>query len=93
MEDKAGFAQLYKTEREKGSHIEMGAPVSWIQQPRPYLRFDWPRDALRTVCFAEPRGTVRFGFGAAFLRAARFSFFRSSTLSMLLVFAIGFLFS
>jgi hypothetical protein len=26
----------------------------------------------------EPRGSVRFGLGACFLRAARFSFFRSA---------------
>jgi hypothetical protein len=31
-----------------------------------------------TLGLREPRGSVRFGLGAAFLRAARFSFLRSS---------------
>jgi len=41
----------------------------------------------------EPRATVdaRFGFGAAFFRAARFSFLRSSVDSMLFVFIVSLL--
>jgi hypothetical protein len=38
----------------------------------------------------EPRGAVRFALGAAFLRAARFAFLRSSLLKVL-VFAMIFL--
>lgn len=39
---------------------------------------------------AEPRGAVRFALGAAFLRAARLIAFRSSVLSILVVFAMVF---
>jgi len=48
-------------------------------------RFDWPRAIFFTFFFAEPRGSVRFALGAAFLRATRFSFFRSSLSSTLVV--------
>jgi hypothetical protein len=47
-------------------------------------RFDWPRAIFFTFLFWEPRGVVRLALGAAFLRAARFSFLRSS-LSVILV--------
>src|SRR5205814_6230321 len=36
-------------------------------------------------CLAEPRGVVRLALGAAFLRAVRFSFFRSWRSSILVV--------
>jgi len=48
-----------------------------------------PRTIFFTLRLAEPRGVVRFALGAAFLRAARFAFLRSSLLSAV-VFAIGF---
>jgi len=48
-------------------------------------RFETPRASFLTFFFAEPRGSVRFALGAAFLRAARFSFFRSCTSSILVV--------
>jgi len=41
-------------------------------------RFDCPRTSFFTFFFCDPRGVVRFALGAAFLRAVRFSFFRSS---------------
>ncbi len=43
--------------------------------------FAVPRAIFFTLRFWEPRGVVRLAFGAAFLRAARFAFFRSSLLS------------
>jgi hypothetical protein len=36
----------------------------------------------------EPRGSVRFGLGGRFLRAARLSFFRSALSLMFLVFIV-----
>jgi hypothetical protein len=51
-------------------------------------RFDWPRVSFFTFCLLLPRGVVRLAFGAAFLRAARFTFLRSSLSVMLLVFAM-----
>jgi hypothetical protein len=47
-----------------------------------------PRTSFLTFFLLDPRGVVRFAFGAAFLRAARFTFLRSSVLSIFLVFAI-----
>jgi hypothetical protein len=44
-------------------------------------RLDVPRTSFFTLRLAEPRGTVRFGLGVAFLRAVRFAFLRSSLLS------------
>src|SRR6185312_3392392 len=53
------------------------------------LRTCWPFGICLTFFFIEPRATVeaRLAFGAAFLRAARFSFLRSSV-GLLFVFAI-----
>lgn len=48
-------------------------------------RFDWPRAILLTFFLFEPRGVVRLPLGAAFLRAARFSFLRSVLSSIFLV--------
>ena len=47
-----------------------------------------PRAIFFTLRFKDPRGAVRFAFGAAFLRAARLTFLRSSLLSDF-VFAMG----
>ena len=52
-------------------------------------RFDWPRTNFFTFFFCEPRGVVRLALGAAFFRAVRFAFFRSSLSSIFLVFATG----
>ena len=46
-------------------------------------RLDWPRAIFFTFFFFEPRGSVRLALGAAFLRAARFTFLRSSLSSIL----------
>ncbi len=54
-----------------------------------YYRFDAPRASFFSFCLLEPRGTVRFGLGAAFLRAVRFTFFRSAVSVIAFVFAIG----
>ena len=43
-----------------------------------FLRGATPGPFFFTLGLREPRGSVRFGFGAAFLRAARLSFLRSS---------------
>ena len=45
-----------------------------------YYRLRCPCAALVIFFFRDPRATpaARFAFGAAFLRAARFNFFRSS---------------
>lgn len=51
-------------------------------------RFEVPRTSFLTLCFFEPRGYSRFALGAAFLRAARFTFLRSWVSVMLFVFAI-----
>jgi len=51
-------------------------------------RLLWPRTSFLTFFFLEPRGSVRFALGAAFLRAARFSFLRSCVSSIFVVFAI-----
>ena len=48
-------------------------------------RFDWPRASFLTFFFFSPRAPVRGALGAAFFRAARFSFFRSSLSSTLVV--------
>ena len=50
----------------------------------------WPLTICLTFFFMEPRATVdaRFAFGAAFLRAARFSFLRSSVDSVFFVFIV-----
>jgi hypothetical protein len=54
---------------------------------RAYL-FAVPRTIFFTLRLSEPRGAVRFALGAAFLRAARLAFLRSSLLSVF-VFAMG----
>jgi hypothetical protein len=60
--------------------------------PWRYLRLDCPRAAFFNFCLFSPRAPVRGPCGAAFLRAARLSFLRSSTSSTALVFAIFFSF-
>jgi hypothetical protein len=49
-----------------------------------------PREAFLTFALFSPRAPVRGALGAAFLRAARFTFLRSSLSAMLFVFAIYF---
>jgi hypothetical protein len=51
-------------------------------------RLLWPREAFLTLALFSPRAPVRGPFGAAFFRAARFTFLRSSLSVMLLVFAM-----
>ena len=53
------------------------------------LRTAWPFTICFTFFFIDPRATVdaRFAFGAAFLRAVRFSFLRS-VVSRLFVFIV-----
>jgi hypothetical protein len=48
-------------------------------------RFDTPRAAFLSFFLFEPRGSVRLALGAAFLRAVRFTFLRSSLSSIFLV--------
>src|ERR1039457_1142103 len=48
-------------------------------------RLETPRAAFFSFFLFSPRAPVRFALGAAFLRAARFSFFRSSLSSILVV--------
>ena len=54
-------------------------------------RFDWPRTIFLTFFLAEPRGVVRLALGAAFLRAARLTFLRSSLSSIFFVSATKYL--
>ena len=54
----------------------------------PCYRLEVPRVSFLTFFFAEPRGVVRFAFGAAFLRAARFTALRAALSVVALVFAI-----
>src|SRR5580700_2609911 len=51
-------------------------------------RLRWPLTTFFTLRFCEPRSTslARFAFGAAFFRAVRFSFLRSSLSVIFLVF-------
>ena len=51
-------------------------------------RLLWPREAFLTFALFSPRAPVRGAFGAAFFRAARFTFLRSSLSVMLFVFAM-----
>jgi hypothetical protein len=48
-------------------------------------RFETPRAAFFSFFLLEPRGSVRFALGAAFLRATRFTFLRSSLSSIFFV--------
>ena len=57
-----------------------------------FYRFDWPRANFLTFFLFAPRGVVRLALGAAFLRAARFSFLRSSLSSIFVVSATDNLF-
>ena len=43
-----------------------------------FYRLDWPRAAFLIFALFSPRAPVRGALGAAFLRAARFTFLRSS---------------
>jgi hypothetical protein len=46
-----------------------------------FYLFAVPRANFFTLRLVEPRGVVRFALGAAFLRAVRLTFLRSSLLS------------
>jgi len=74
--------------RREGSRIASGPGWSKVRRAdrldKAY-RFDWPRTIFFTFFLAAPRGVVRLAFGAAFLRAVRFSFFRSRRSSILVV--------
>ncbi len=73
--------------------------AGWVEAPSPpetanpeqgfdaaaNYRLDWPRANFLTFFFFDPRGSVCLPLGAAFLREARFSFFRSSVSSILVV--------
>jgi len=64
------------------------------RNPETVYRFRWPFVNFLTRFFREPRATpaARLGFGAAFLRDARFSFLRSVLSVIFLVFIpLGFL--
>ena len=65
------------------SAADAATPLSWIA-----YRLLWPREAFFTLALFSPRAPVRGPFGAAFFRAARFTFLRSSLSVMLLVFAM-----
>lgn len=71
---------------------ECGASYKHCRKPRSEpetYRLLWPREAFFIFCLFSPRAPVRGAFGAAFLRAARFTFLRSWVSVMLLVFAIN----
>jgi hypothetical protein len=67
---------------------ERNSKLSTLWSSRIAYRLLWPRDAFLTLALFSPRAPVRGAFGAAFLRAARFTFLRSSLFVMLLVFAM-----
>src|SRR5271155_3583622 len=77
-----------------------GTPRIWVPHPwhslscqggdHPY-RLLAPLLAFFTFCLFSPRAPVLGPFGAAFFRAARLIFFRSSLSSIVLVLAIHFL--
>jgi|HubBroStandDraft_2_1064218.scaffolds.fasta_scaffold115948_2 hypothetical protein len=78
-------------ERGRSRKIESSRPVlggrsgADVHREAGAYRFDCPRTSFLTFFLAEPRGVVRFALGAAFLRAARFSFLRSFLSSILVV--------
>ena len=51
-----------------------------------YRRGGAPGPLFLTLGLREPRGSVRFGLGGRFARAARFSFLRSTLSLMFFVF-------
>jgi hypothetical protein len=59
-------------------HIRPTTYLSHTPGPLYFLRGATPGPFFFTLGLREPRGSVRFGLGAAFLRAARLSFLRSS---------------
>jgi len=63
-------------------------PLLFASRSRRSYRFDCPRASFLTFFFCDPRGVVRFALGAAFLRAARFTFLRSAVSVIDFVFAI-----
>jgi hypothetical protein len=69
-------------------HIRPTTYLSHTPGPLYFLRGATPGPFFFTLGLREPRGSVRFGLGAAFLRAARFSFLRSSLSLMLFVFIV-----
>jgi len=77
--------------------LRIGAPARAGPEPHcscgtsAYL-LETPRAIFFTFFFFSPRAPVRLALGATFLRAARFSFFRSSLSSILVVSATWFLF-
>lgn len=76
----SGGAQLPKTELQTEAPRRLPDGIVY--------RFDCPRDAFLIFALFSPRAPVRFALGAAFLRAARFTFLRSSVSVMLFVFAM-----
>ena len=71
--------------------LESGALHQILQRSGPGgsgYRLLWPREAFLTLALFSPRAPVRGPLGAAFFRAARFTFLRSSLSVMLLVFAM-----
>jgi len=72
------------------SSSEPGAAptIAALQLSRIDYRLLWPREAFLILALFAPRAPVRGPFGAAFFRAARFTFLRSSLSVMLLVFAM-----
>ena len=69
-------------------HIRPTTYLSHTPGPLYFLRGATPGPFFLTLGLREPRGSVRFGLAACFLRAARFSFFRSSLSLMFFVFII-----
>jgi hypothetical protein len=63
-----------------------GAPIRLRITNLSYRRGGAPGPLFLTLGLREPRGSVRFGLGGRFLRAARFSFLRSALSLMFLVF-------
>ena len=59
-------------------HVPPATYLSHTPRPLYFLRGATPGPFFFTLGLREPRGSVRFGLGAAFLRAARLSFLRSS---------------
>ena len=63
----------------------MGWKLEARSQEPLFYRLLWPRTIFLTFFLSDPRGVVRLALGAAFLRAARFSFFRSALSAIFLV--------
>jgi len=88
---RAGTCQCWRTVLALGFRISLRRAGTLFDSSNVSYRFDWPRVSFLIFFLLAPRAPVRFALGAAFLRAVRFSFFRSSLSSIFVVSATRYL--